>query len=310
MFNWNRRWILLGLSILLVLTWSYIILNKVVITQPFSQVLEGNPEIIKVLFCDVHQGDAILVISPDGETTLIDGGSGENPYQHFNAGNKVLLPLFKRWHIQKLNRIVVSHPDQDHLGGLLTVLEHIPVNEVLDAIPNCTSPLYVQFKKLVAEKGIACRTLKAGDLLTLGKRVYAQVLWPIDITSEKSNNSSIVLRLTFGQIDFLLTGDIEKEVEGILSSQYGKQLDSEVLKVAHHGSKTSSTDIFLTDVAPECSVISVGKKNPYGHPNADVVKRIGYFCRNIWNTSQSGHIMVLSNGKSWKVVEQKMGMGQ
>ena len=281
------------------------VLGNVYRTTLFRQKILNGRNNLKALFFNVFQGDAAMLISPDGIVTLIDGGTGNNEHKRFDAGKNVLVPFLEKWKIKKIDNIILSHPDQDHLGGLIRVLQNVKVERVLDSDKYSNSMTYYQYKKIIKQKNIKRELLKRGDVLSLGKNLYCQVLSPPKKNnSYDDNNNSLVLRVSFGETDILFTGDIEFPVEQELANKYKKQLQSEILKVSHHGSESSSSLKFLKTVDADCYIISVGSKNDFNMPSGLVLDRIKVLQGNVYRTDVLGHIMLLSNGLEWMIVSQ------
>ncbi len=260
------------------------------------QLPDGN---LHVAFLDVGQGDAILITTPRGRQILVDGGP--SPTAITSAlGRKI--PFWDR----SLDLLVMSHPDADHITGLVEVLERYRVGGWLDNGRPDDDPVYLQCQSLLQD--IPRHVVRAGDLLDLGDGIVLEVLHPppalMTGTEADSNNNSVVLRLTWGPIAFLLTGDIEAEAEEVLLRS-GRPLAATVLKVAHHGSGGSSTAEFLTAVHPTYAVISVGADNPFGHPNRDVLGRLARLGATVLRTDEQGTVEFITDGRQlWVRVER------
>lgn len=257
---------------------------------------------LDVVFLDVGQGDAALIRTPDGRHVLIDAGP-RTPYT--DAGTRTLLPHLERYGIEHIDAVVITHAHADHLGGLPSLLRAASVGRILhNGLPG-TSNLYEETLHLVDSLGVAFEAVSAGDTLQLDPYVQAQVLWPADPTHihQDANNGSIVLRLAFGETAFLFTGDIEAEAEAYLTEHYQPFLESDVVKVPHHGSRTSSTDAFVHavtgfDQTSPIAIISVAERNRFGLPNTDVIARWTNTSTSVLLTSDQGAIWLQSNGQS------------
>ena len=241
-----------------------------------------------VHFIDVAQGDSILVQTPNGSTMLIDGGPR-------TAGQKVVSYL-KKAGISSIDRIVATHAHEDHIGGLIDVLNNFTVKEVLDVGFPHTTQTYERFLTTIDQKDIKYSNPRAGDTIDLDPSVKISVLNPPGTLPADLNNQSIVLRLTYGTISLLLTGDAERPVEQGLSNA-----QAQILKAGHHGSSTSTTPEFLKAVNPEIAIISCGKDNSYGHPHQEVLDRLMKANIKIYRTDVSGNIIVKTNGQSYSV---------
>jgi competence protein ComEC len=245
----------------------------------------------QVHFLDVGQGDSILVLFPDGKNMLVDGGKRE-------MGDTVVKYL-KEQGVNSIDLVVSTHPDADHLGGLIDVLEKMPVKAILDSGKTHTTIVYSDYLRLIKEKGIGVSIAKEGQVLNLDKRVKVEVLNSGDI-NEDLNEASIVLKLSMGTIDFLLTGDAGTKEETHMYQTYN--VEAEVLKAGHHGSNTSTSALFLDEVKPKVAILSYGLNNSYGHPHKEVVDRLLQWGTTIFSTAQSGTILVKTNGKTYDVL--------
>ena len=246
---------------------------------------------LSVHFLDVGQGDAILVVSPDGETLLVDVGPRKR------AVNP--LPYLKQAGVTKIDHLMITHSHLDHIGGFQRIAKELPIGEFWWSgyfHPTGTA------KKLLAkveELKIPTRVLKRGDELKLGAEVGITVLHPPE--TEKAvdhdlNNYSIVLRISYGEIDFLLTGDAEVKAERMILAS-NMAVESEFLKVGHHGSVTATTLTFLKSVAPSFGVISCGRNNKYDHPHHSTLEHLTDAKVAILRTDDVGTIVVRTDGK-------------
>jgi competence protein ComEC len=245
----------------------------------------------QVHFLDVGQGDSILVFFPDGKTMLIDGGKREM--------GKYVVQYIQEQGIKSLDLVVSTHPDADHLGGLLEVLEHIPVKAVMDSGKTHTTLIYSDYLRLLQSKGIPVSIAREGQLLDIDKRVRVEVLNSGD-AHEDNNEASVVLKLSMNTIDFLLTGDAEEKQEAEMVQAFN--VEAEVLKAGHHGSATSTSDVFLDEVKPKVAILSYGLDNSYGHPHKEVLERLNRWGTSIFSTAQSGSIVVKTNGTTYDVL--------
>lgn len=244
----------------------------------------------EVWFLDVGQGDSVLIQSSFGHQILIDGGDGERVLEELAE----VMPFFDR----SLDMLVLTHPHEDHVGGLVAVLENYQVDNVLLTGVNSQSGSYNQFLEEVIKKDIPffiaeqLVDFKFGDLVL-------DVLYPFDglllEDVENLNNSSIVIMLKYRDQRILLTGDMEQEVEEELLAHH-VDLRADVLKVGHHGSKTSSTLSFLAKVRPKKAVIQVGNSNSYGHPNEITLRNLRAVGAEVYRTDLLGRV---SNSLLW-----------
>jgi competence protein ComEC len=210
---------------------------------------------------------------------------------------------------RSLDVIVATHPHADHLGGLLTVLERYSTTLILESEHGAMSLLHEEWRRRLLEEPCEWQTLTRGSRLLTDDGATLECLNPPDVlfeqTDDDADNNGVVLKVSYGEVSFLLTADIRAEAERQLVHLHGDTLRSQVLKVAHHGSESSSTSQFLAAVAPAVAVISVGKDNPYGHPHADVIDRLSVLEVDAVTTQDCGSIEFITDGKQlWVHVSQ------
>jgi competence protein ComEC len=266
----------------------------IAIVLPLASVLVwmlilGSPgDRLSVTFLDVGQGDAILIHSPAGHNILVDGGpSGEA----ITAALGRHLPFWDR----HLHLVVLTHPDQDHLAGLVTVLERYDVDQVLAPALTDDSPTVRAWQEAIAERHIPQREAFAGQWIDLGGGARLSVVYPPQepLPADEDDNS-LVLKVSLGEAAFLLTGDIGAEGEASLMSNHA-DLRAPVLKVAHHGSAGSTSAAFLAAVEPLTAVISVGEDNRYGLPSPETLDRLG--SRPVFRTDRNGDVEMSTDGE-------------
>ncbi len=246
---------------------------------------------LHVAVLDVGQGDAILITLPDGRQLLIDGGPSATEL-NWRLGQE--MPFFDK----TLEMVVNTHPDADHLGGLVSLPDRYQIEQALVSDVEGRSQLYQQWETELVEDQLTPVIAQAGTQLALGEGVSATILSPGPITANivEPNNHSIVLYLQFGQISFLLSGDIEDSVERRLV-QANIPLNATVLKSPHHGSKSSSSEAFLNAINPQVVVISVGQDNRFGHPSPEVLERYAAHGLPVLRTDQHGTIEFITDGQ-------------
>lgn len=257
------------------------------IFQGFLFLHVQEPRELQVSFLDVGQGDAIYIRAPNGNDMLIDGGGSERVLRALTA----VMPVTDK----AFDVVIATHPDKDHIGGLVFVLERYHVGYFLDpGVPNDTL-VYRELSKQVAENTNYVVARK-GMKIYLSEDVIVDVLFPDREMQGDTNNASVITRISYGETAVLLTGDAGKGVERALLKGV---VESDLLKVGHHGSKTSSDEIFLKTVSPEYAIISAGKNNTYGHPHASVISTLESVGAKILETADEGTITFISDGKSF-----------
>ncbi len=257
---------------------------------------------LRVSFLDVGQGNATL-IQRGSQQVLVDGGPSP---QAMNLALGRKMPFWDR----TIDLVVLTHPHADHLTGLVTTLQRYQVKQVLYPDLDYQSPLYDEWLSLINDKNIKHITAQAGQRIDLGNDVIINVLNPqtplLTGTEADIDNNGVVLHLSMGRVSFLLTGDIFWEAEFDLTRRRSDS-SSTVLKVAHHGSDTSTTEEFLAVVSPQVAIISVAKDNPFGHPGPGVIERLEEKLgqANIYRTDQQGTIEFVTDGERlWLTVEK------
>jgi competence protein ComEC len=273
---------------------------------------------LRVDFLDVGQGDAALVTFPDNSTMLVDGGGRPGPFlkdkvfdgdreQTFeretrSVGESVVSEYLWWRGLDHVDYILATHADADHIDGLNDVLHNFDVRAALIARTPTQDEEYVRFAKTLNDKNVPTRVVTSGDVLRFGD-VTARVLWPVALANANAssgNNDSIVLRLELHDRALLLTGDIEMAGEvGMIKAR--ADLRADVVKVAHHGSKTSSTEALVAATNARFAIISVGQVSIFGHPNAEVVERWRRSGAQVLTTGKSGTITVTTDGKELDV---------
>lgn len=258
---------------------------------------------------DVGQGMCVVVISPDGRTMVVDAGrSGQR------VENRVI-PYLNERGVERIDYLVLTHPDQDHVGGMPTLLENIAVGTWVDPVIETTNQSYARSLELVLEKGVTPMRVRRGDTLDLGSSVRVDVLWPVEPllmsgSQVESNGNSIVLQVSHGTTRYLITGDLEGRGEELLVElETNEELRSDVLVVGHHGSRTSSSAAFLDVVSPTVGIIPVGLDNQYGHPHDEVVQRLRFRSVRIYRTDLDGSVQVIGDGTNYQVELLQTGAG-
>ncbi|MCK4259242.1 MAG: MBL fold metallo-hydrolase [Halanaerobiales bacterium] len=274
-----------------------------IIFSLFSQVIIVSAETepgMEVHFIDVGQGDSILLHTSDGTDILIDGG-------YPDQGTKILIYI-RRLGIKELDLVIGTHPHADHIGGLITVLSGISVKEVIDPGVVYPAGVFENYLITIQEEKIPFRTVLAGEkIITENSLLDIEVLAPFEDQldyGDDVNNVSIVLKVTYGDVKFLLTGDAGFDTEDLFLVN-NVDLESDILKVGHHGSKYSTSNIFLASVTPEVAIIQVGE-NSYGHPTEEVLERLKWKDVEIYRNDHHGTVVIHTDGKEYEVKTEKV----
>ena len=251
---------------------------------------------VEVHFIDVGQGESILILAPE-KTVLIDGGE--------NGRGSEVVRYIQRQNVEVIDILIGTHPHADHIGGLIEVVRELEVGAViLPELPEELTPTtrtYTSLLLALLERELAVTPATPGDVFPLGGGAVLAILGPVREYGEQ-NNMSVVSRLTFGETAFLFTGDIEIAAESDLVAAGG--VSANVLSIPHHGSRTSTSNVFLDAVAPNIAVISVGMDNRYGHPNRQTVERLQEMGVRILRTDLDGTVVLISNGESIGVLTE------
>ncbi len=278
-----------------------------VITALNIQVFYGQQEQtakkLYVYFLDVGQGDGAFIRTPNGKSILIDAGQSALGYDEFDAGLEIVIPFLTKKNITKIDYVVASHAHADHIGGLISVMKKFPVGIVYDSGFSYSSPVYEKFLQIIKLKKISYKIAGQGDILNWDPDLTIKVLSPrSNRLFEDPNNNSIVLKITYKNVSFLFTGDIESIAEDEILNNYKKnEISSTILKVPHHGSRSSSTEGFIDAVNPEVAVISCGRYNRFRHPHPAIVKLYGEFGIELHRTDKEGTIFISTDGETYTV---------
>jgi len=283
-----------------------------IIAIAIGLAIASRPDnLLHIYFCDVGQGDAILIKTPQNRQILVDGGRGD---QVLNCLSDAL-PFYDH----TLDLVILTHPHADHVGGLIEVLRTYQVEKVIFQQTPYKSADYQEFIDLLGEKNLPTLKVVAGEILALDQQVRVEVWYPLSneklellaarggsgatidpYDGEDVNDSSIVFRLVCGDFETLLTGDAPEAVQKLLLRQEMVE-ESDVLKVAHQGAKDGSDENFLKKVNPKLAVISVGENNRYGHPHKETLEELENAGAEIKRTDRDGTVEVVSDCKSWWV---------
>ncbi len=265
----------------------------------FSIVQADSGGVLTVSFLDLGQGDAIFIQSPSGAQVLIDGGKGREVLRQLSH----VMPWFDR----SLDVVIGTHPDQDHIGGLVDVLARYKVSNVMhSSVLDEEGTDFAAFNRAISEEiadGATELVATRGQIINLGGDARLEILFPDrDVSNIETNTGCVVARLVYGDTAFMLSCDAPQSIEDYLVQLGGKELKSNVLKAGHHGSRTSSSPLFVGFVAPEYAVFSRGCDNTYGHPHEEVVGLFKQFEIPTFDTCTDGTVTFVSDGT---VVRQK-----
>jgi len=249
----------------------------------------AGTQFLSVRFLDVGQGDAIHIQTPDGYEMLIDGGPTALVLRELAQG--------RSFFDSTIDVVLATHSDSDHIGGLVDILSRYQVAIIIQTNNSSDTPAAAAYDSAVTKEGAEIVLAQAGQVIQLGASTTVRILAPVGDTSQwNSNAASIVVQVSYGQIDFLLTGDSPIATEEYTATAYGSTIESEILKLGHHGSKTSSSGVFLDAVQPDFAVVSAELNSRYGHPHAEVVERVRDRSIELLSTAEVGTIEFLSDG--------------
>lgn len=281
-----------------VLAACLLVLNLLVWAGMGNAMDRGHMEIT---FIDVGQGLSVFVRTTDGVTLLMDAGGRKGG--DFDTGERILLPFLYDRRVKKLDLVILSHPHEDHYGGLPFLLDRFPVALFACNGAEDTSATYLKLKEMLAAREIPVIKLKEGDTIYLGDETVIRVLSPPDPPfagiEDETNNNSLVLHLAFRDFALLLTGDAEERATGRLAAEYGGTLNSNLLQVPHHGSRNAMAAPFLAAVQAEAAVISAGR-NVFGHPHPETLEQLSGHNVQVYRTDINGAVTFLTDGKNWE----------
>lgn len=272
--------------LLIVLTLSLVISGCV---DEKSNVGQDYSDKLVVHFIDVGQGDSTFIEFPNGETSLIDAGTKKN-------GDKVVSYL-ENLNITNIDYLIATHPHEDHIGGLPEIIRNFSIGKVYMPDRTANTLIFEELLKEIQNKDLKIEMSKAGDLLIDEEGLKFITLAPNSNDYSNTNDFSIVTKIEYVDKSFLITGDAEKASElDMVDNKYN--LKSDVLRVGHHGGRTSSNEEFLEKVNPDYSIISLGKDNTYGHPHKETISRLDEVGTKIMRTDELGDIVIVSDGES------------
>ena len=291
----NNTTKLVGLFIAIILTIAinYLDLDNALTNNNITEPLLNNvvSTDLQVYFIDVGQADSILIANNDNYM-LIDAGNNED-------GDK-LVKFLKNQGIKKFNYVIGTHPHEDHIGGLDNVINNFKIDKIYLPDVTTTTKSFDEVINSLEDNNLSITIPKVGETFELGEAKLKVLYSGTD--SEELNNSSIVVKMVFGDYSYLFTGDATSKIEEIIINE---DIDVDVLKVAHHGSPYSTTPKFISKVKPKYAIIPVGKENNFGHPSQNIINRIKLYTDKIYCTDELGTIVFNSDGKNIEVYNYK-----
>ncbi len=291
LFWWKQRHLAMSLLVSAVLVWTGTWLQRQIMHRPA----------LEIHFLDVGQGDTALIRFPHGKVMLVDAGGAV--FGRWDVGERVLLPALRALRISHIDYAVLTHPHPDHYGGFVAVVKHLSVGEFWHTGLRSRHPKFQRLMKLLQQRKIKQRLFSLQHRRLSVDGVKIEVLHPFPGPYEgkhyywvlHANNNSLVLRLTWGRFRFLMTGDVEHRAEQILLQRW-PDIQADVLKVPHHGSRTSSTAAFLDRVRPKHALFGVGRDNMFGFPHPSVLRRYRKRKIRMWRTDLHGRILLRTDG--------------
>ncbi len=281
-FKW---YFLLGLTVL------SIVLHSVILN-------EDRKGILTFAVLNVGQGDALFIESPTGTQVIVDGGPGKTLLREISS----VLP----WYDRHIDMIVVTNPDADHYEGFIPFLEKYSVDVILEAGTTNENLEYEVLEKEIIEKKIPKVLARRGQIIDLGGGAYLRIIFPDrDVLGLTSNDGSIVMQLVYGNTRVMLQGDSTAKIEHYLAG-LDSDLKSTILKAGHHGSRTSSTEEYVSKVSPQYTLISSGKNNSYGHPHKEVLETMNKLQIQTLDTCTMGRIIFYSDGETFLLKNKKI----
>ncbi len=291
--------IILLIAAVLLVRWGGGFSNPVVIEDNPATETTSSELLVSVM--DAGQAQCVVVIPPDGPAMVIDAGRSASRIED------QVVPYLRDHGVDQLAYVIMSHPDQDHVGGLPALLRAMPVEAFVDPVIPSTNQSYLETLQIVDNLGIEAIKGRRGMSFDLGNGVTAEILWPVDPLIEsggeiETNPNSIVVMLRYGTFSMLIPGDADRRAETeMLKLGTDEQLQANVLVLGHHGSNTSSSGNFLDAVRPQVAIASAGFENSYGHPHPEVLRRLRLRAISIYRTDLDGTIEVRSDGQGFDV---------
>lgn len=260
----------------------------------YAVLTEDRGGVLTVAFLDVGQGDAVFIEAPNGNQLMIDGGPDRRVFRALRKH----LPFYDR----TVDMLIVSNPDKDHIAGFIPFLRRYRVYNVFEPGTQKETEVYKALREELRSEGAGVFTARRGTRIIIDEDIYLDFLFPDrSVTTLSTNVGSIVAKLTYGNTSFLFPGDAPRSIEEYLSDLYGAGLQSDVLKVSHHGSRTSTSERFLGAVSPRYAVISSGERNRFGHPHREVLETLDRLRVETLRTDERGTIVFTSDGETLRL---------
>lgn len=257
-------------------------------------VFAQSDSVMTVAFLDVGQGDSIYIESPSGIQVLIDAGPNKAVLRELSD----VMPFWDH----SIDVLIATHPDLDHIGGFPEILDRFEVTSLIESGIDADTAAYREVARLVQTENAIIHTIERPQRISLGDGAVLDILFPERALLEiDPNAASLIVRLSYGETSFLFTGDAPVSIEEYVTELWGEELDVDVLKLGHHGSKTSSAESFLSVTSPDTVVISAGANNRYGHPHTEVLERLDNLSIPYLSTAESSTVIFESDGEAVRI---------
>ncbi len=278
-----------------------IFLSLLVLESGNKFIKSFSPAKLTVTFFDVGQGDAALVSTPSDKHFLIDAGRWTPAY---NSARYIILPHLRAEGIEKLDAIFLSHPHADHIGGITELIHEVPIDTIYNSGYHYSSQLYQNYHKLARQKEIPIKSVTSGQTIPIDPSILVAVYGPAEQPfGSDPNEHSVILEIVYNETEFLFMGDAGKKQEQLLTETFGRLLDTDLLKAGHHGSKTSSSALFLQNASPLHTVVSLAKRNRFRHPHLPAVQNINKYSDYTYFTSLQKALVFSSDGTNIRRIE-------